>query len=91
MKREIIYNVLNKENLNEMMIHYFKFRRTYGRRKLFDCINGSCSDLNLCFKYPFVVQNTTEVEIEPNLMTKEGLFPITELKVLSMAELCLRI
>jgi hypothetical protein len=26
MKRNVIYNVLNKENLNEMMILYFKIR-----------------------------------------------------------------
>jgi hypothetical protein len=74
MERNVIYNVLNKENLNEMMIHYFKIRRTYGQRKLFDCINLPNSGLNLSFNNPIFIQHTSEVEIDPNL-TKKDVIP----------------
>jgi hypothetical protein len=69
MNRKVIDNVLNKENLNEMMIHYFKIGRTYGRRLLFDCINHTNPGLNLSFDNPIFIQNTSE-EIDPNLMKK---------------------
>jgi hypothetical protein len=66
MKREVIYNVLNK-----MMIHYFKIKRTCGRRKLFDCVNYLHTGPNLSFKNPIFVRNISEVEIDPNLMKKD--------------------
>jgi hypothetical protein len=34
MKREVIYKVLKKENLNKMMILYFKIGRIFAQRKL---------------------------------------------------------
>jgi hypothetical protein len=70
MKRNVIYNILNKENLNEMMRHYFKIRRTYGRRKLFDCTNHPNPGLNQSFNNPIFIQNTSE-EIDPNRMKKD--------------------
>jgi hypothetical protein len=70
MKRNVIYNILNKENLKEMMIHYFTIRRTYGRRKLFDCTNHPNPGLNLSFDNPIFIQNTSE-EIDLNLMKKD--------------------
>jgi hypothetical protein len=70
MKRNAVYNILNKENLNEMMIRYFRIRRTYGRRKLFDCINHPNTGPNLSFDNPILIQNIAE-EIDPNFMKKD--------------------
>jgi hypothetical protein len=43
---------------------------TYGRRKLFDCINHPNPILNLSFDNSIFIQNTLE-EIDPNLMKKD--------------------
>jgi hypothetical protein len=53
------------------MIRYFKIRRTYGRRKLFDCINHPKTSLNLSFDNPIFIQNLSDVEIDPNFMKKD--------------------
>jgi hypothetical protein len=70
MKRNAVYNILNKENLNEMMIRYFKIPRTYDRRKLFDCINQPNSGLNLSFDNPILIQSTSE-EFDLNKMKRD--------------------
>jgi hypothetical protein len=71
MKREVIYNVLNKENLNQMMLLYLKIRIAYDRWKLFDCTNYPYTGLNLIFKNPTFAQNISAREIDPNLMKKD--------------------
>jgi hypothetical protein len=62
---------MNKKILNETMIHYFKIRRTYGRRKLFDCINHPNFSLNVSFNNPIFIQSISDVGVDPNLTKKD--------------------